>query len=126
RGSGSSSARPTPSAPPRRLRPMEGLAPQEIVVMLTGFAVMLGLARAFGEAFNRLRQPAIVGEILAGILLGPTVLGTFAPGLFGWLFPGAGAVPVAYDAIITLAVVLLLLIAGLEIDLSVLWRQGRA
>src|SRR5690606_1990995 len=105
---------------------MEVLAPQEIVVMLTGFAVMLGLARAFGEAFNRLRQPAIVGEILAGILLGPTVLGTFAPGLFGWLFPGAGAVPVAYDAIITLAVVLLLLIAGLEIDLSVLWRQGRA
>jgi Kef-type K+ transport system membrane component KefB len=105
---------------------MEGLAPAEIVVMLAGFAVMLGLARAAGELFNRVGQPAIVGEILAGILLGPTVLGTFAPGLFGWLFPAAGAVPVAYDAIITLAVVLLLLVAGLEIDLSVLWRQGRA
>src|SRR5690606_33209517 len=79
-----------------------------------------------GELFNRFRQPAIVGEILAGIVLGPTVLGTFAPGLFGWLFPGAGPVAVAYDAIITIAVVLLLLIAGLEIDLGVLWRQGRA
>jgi Kef-type K+ transport system membrane component KefB len=105
---------------------MESLAPHDIVVMLAGFAVMLGLARAAGELFNRLGQPAIVGEILAGILLGPTVLGTFAPGLFGWFFPGAGPVAVAYDAIITLAVVLLLLIAGLEIDLSVLWRQGRA
>ncbi len=105
---------------------MESLTPHDLVVMLAGFAVMLGLARAAGELFNRLGQPAIVGEILAGILLGPTVLGTFAPGLFGWLFPGAGAVPIAYDAIITLAVVLLLLIAGLEIDLSVLWRQGRA
>jgi Kef-type K+ transport system membrane component KefB len=105
---------------------MEGLAPAEIVVMLAGFAVMLGLARAAGEVFSRFGQPAIVGEILAGILLGPTVLGTLAPGLFGWLFPATGGVPVAYDAIITLAVVLLLLIAGLEIDLSVLWRQGRA
>ncbi|HYG70414.1 MAG TPA: cation:proton antiporter, partial [Anaeromyxobacteraceae bacterium] len=105
---------------------MESLSPHDITVMLAGFAVMLGLARAAGELFNRLGQPAIVGEILAGILLGPTVLGLFAPGLFAWLFPGAGPVAVAYDAIITVAVVLLLLIAGLEIDLSVLWRQGRA
>ena len=105
---------------------MDRLAPAEIVVMLAGFAVMLGLARAAGELFNRFRQPAIVGEILAGIVLGPTVLGTFAPGLAAWLFPGGGPVAVAYDAIITIAVVLLLLIAGLEIDLSVLWRQGRA
>jgi Kef-type K+ transport system membrane component KefB len=105
---------------------MQSLSPHDITVMLAGFAVMLGLARAAGELFNRLGQPAIVGEILAGILLGPTVLGTFAPALFGWLFPGAGPVAIAYDAIITVAVVLLLLIAGLEIDLSVLWRQGRA
>lgn len=105
---------------------MDHLAPADIVVMLIGFAVMLGLARAFGELFNYFKQPAIVGEILAGILLGPTILGTFAPRFFGWLFPGLGAVSIAYDAIITIAVVLLLLIAGLEIDLSVLWRQGRA
>lgn len=105
---------------------MNHLAPTEIVVMLAGFAVMLGLARAFGELFNHFRQPAIVGEILAGILLGPTILGTFAPRFFGWLFPSGGSVGIAYNAIITLAVVLLLLIAGLEIDLSVLWRQGRA
>lgn len=105
---------------------MEKLASAEIVTLLIGFAVMLGLARAFGELFNLIRQPAIVGEILAGILLGPTVLGTFAPELFGSLFPMFGNVPIAYHTVITLAVVLLLLIAGLEIDLSVLWRQGRA
>jgi Kef-type K+ transport system membrane component KefB/mannitol/fructose-specific phosphotransferase system IIA component (Ntr-type) len=105
---------------------MQSLAPGEIVVMLAGLAVMLGLARAAGELFNRFGQPAIVGEILAGIVLGPTVLGTFAPALFGWLFPSEGAVPIAYSAITTVAVVLLLLIAGLEIDLSILWRQGRA
>ncbi len=87
---------------------------------------MLGLARFFGELFNRFRQPAIVGEILAGLLLGPTVLGLIAPDVFGNLFPSSGSVAIAYSAIINLAVVLLLLIAGLEIDLSILWRQGKA
>src|SRR5690606_38277941 len=73
---------PSPRLPTHRApRPMESLTPHDLVVMLAGFAVMLGLARAAGELFNRLGQPAIVGEILAGILLGPTVLGTFAPGL---------------------------------------------
>lgn len=105
---------------------MEKLAPLEITVMLLGFAVMLGLARFFGELFHAFKQPAIVGEILAGILLGPTVLGLFAPDLFDFLFPQAGPVALAYNAIITIAVVLLLLIAGLEIDLGVLWRQGKA
>ena len=105
---------------------MEKLATAEIVTLLIGFAVMLGFARAFGELFNLVRQPAIVGEILAGILLGPTVLGAVAPDLFGTLFPISGNVAIAYHTVITLAVVLLLLIAGLEIDLSVLWRQGRA
>jgi len=105
---------------------MEKLTPHEISVVLLGFAVMLGLARVFGEAFNRMRQPAIVGEILAGILLGPTVLGTVMPDLYAHIFPTTGSVAIAYHTLITLAVVLLLLIAGLEIDLSVLWQQGRA
>ena len=105
---------------------MEKLAPLEITIMLLGFAVMLGLARFFGELFNALKQPAIVGEILAGVLLGPTVFGLFAPDLFATLFPSTGPVALAYNAIITIAVVLLLLIAGVEIDLGVLWRQGRA
>ena len=105
---------------------MEKLTPDQITTLLLGFAIMLGLARMCGEIFNRYKQPAIVGEILAGILLGPTILGTIAPGLFDSLFPAVGPVALAYNAVITLAVVLLLLIAGLEIDLSVLWRQGRA
>ena len=105
---------------------MEKLSPVEVTNLLLGFAVMLGLARSFGEVFNRFRQPAIVGEILAGVLLGPTVLGSLAPGLFEGLFPATGPLALAYHTVITLAVVLLLMIAGLEIDLSVLWRQGRA
>ena len=105
---------------------MEKLTPEQIATVLLGFALMLGLARAFGEAARRLRQPDIVGEILAGILIGPTVFGALFPGLAGQLFPTTGAVSLALDTMIVIAVVLLLLIAGLEIDLGVLWRQGRA
>ncbi len=105
---------------------MEKLTPAEITTLLVGFALMLAVARAFGEIFNHFRQPAIVGEILAGILLGPTVFGALFPGTFESVFPVAGPVAIAYHTVITLAVVFLLLIAGLEIDLSVLWRQGKA
>ncbi len=105
---------------------MEKLTPAEITTLLAGFALMLAVARAFGEIFNHFRQPAIVGEILAGILLGPTVFGALFPGTFSAIFPATGPVAIAYHTVITLAVVFLLLIAGLEIDLSVLWRQGKA
>lgn len=105
---------------------MDKLAASEIVTLLLGLAIMLGLARALGELFTRAGQPAIIGEILAGVLLGPTIMGHIAPDIFGSLFPTTGGIAIAYHAVITLSVVLLLLIAGLEIDLSVLWRQGKA
>lgn len=105
---------------------MDKLSPSDITTFLLGFAIMLGLARAFGELFNRFKQPAIVGEILAGVLLGPTVLGAVAPEAFAYIFPPTGGVAFAYSTVTTLGVVLLLLIAGLEIELSVLWRQGKA
>ena len=66
---------------------MEKLTPAEITTLLAGFALMLAVARAFGEIFNHFRQPAIVGEILAGILLGPTVFGALFPGTFSAIFP---------------------------------------
>lgn len=105
---------------------MEKLTPAEITMLMVGFALMLAVARTFGEIFNHFRQPAIVGEILAGILLGPTVFGAIFPGFFDTVFPATGPVALAYHTVITLAVVFLLLIAGLEIDLSILWRQGKA
>jgi Kef-type K+ transport system membrane component KefB/mannitol/fructose-specific phosphotransferase system IIA component (Ntr-type) len=105
---------------------MSRLTPQDITQLLLALALMLGTARLFAEIFTRLRQPAIVGEILAGLVLGPSLLGAIAPDVMGALFPTTGASAVALDTINTIAVVLLLLIAGMEVDLSVLWRQGRA
>jgi Kef-type K+ transport system membrane component KefB/mannitol/fructose-specific phosphotransferase system IIA component (Ntr-type) len=70
-------------------------------------------------------MPLVVGEITAGILLGPTVLGRVAPGLQRGLFaPGPAAWMIG--GYTTVAVILLLVVVGLEVDLSVLRRRGRS
>lgn len=174
----------------------------QITVFLLAFGVLLGTARLFGEIARRFGQPTVLGEILAGVVLGATVLGN--PALMGgdhganvqvyqWLFPtyqtdAAGdavyhqraespaeakasiiaealrlqdpnapespedpegqaaltewTVPsppavakaekvydpgyIAMSMFLSLSAVLLLLVAGLEVDLSVVWKQGKA
>ncbi len=98
----------------------------DVTVFFLGLAVLLGSAHALGEIARRLGQPAVIGEMVAGLLLGPTVLGALAPAFQAWLFPAHGPAAVALDGVIALAVALLLLVAGLEVDLSAVWRQGRA
>lgn len=105
---------------------MASLESHEIVVMLLALAVLLATARLFGELAQWLRQPAVLGELLAGFLLGPTVFGAIAPTWQSFLFPEQGANAAVLDGISTLAIVLFLLVAGLEVDLSTVWRQGPA
>lgn len=93
--------------------------------MLLSFGVLLGVARLLGELAMRFHQPAVLGELLAGVLLGPTVLGALAPAWESFLFPAHGPNALALSAITTLAIVLFLLVAGMEVDLSILWRQGK-
>lgn len=83
--------------------------------------VLLSTAHLLGQLFNRLRQPRVVGEILAGVLVGPSVLGHLAPGLSVAMFH-AGSVPDAvglkYQAIVgflyNLGLVLLMFASGAE------------
>src|SRR4051812_3100473 len=104
---------------------MERLSQHDVVVMFLALGTLLAAARVLGETARHLSQPAVLGEILAGILLGPAVLGRLAPGLQGFLFPKSGPAVVALDGMTTLAIVLFLLVAGLEVDLSRVWKQGR-
>lgn len=105
---------------------MGRLSPSDLVVLFVALGVLLATARLLGELGRRFNQPAVLGEILAGIVLGPTVLGRAWPAAHAYLFPAAGQVPVVMDGLVTLSVVLFLLVAGLELDLSTVWRQGRA
>lgn len=159
------------------------LTANEITIFLLSLAVLLGVARLLGEIAKKFGQPTVLGEILAGVLLGATVLGNFAPGSFDALFPKNfydhqseiavyydkvdpetgerytqtitdpqtgqqievgvpdkfdaqgnpiedGKVPsfvkVGLESFFVLCVCLLLLVAGLEVDLSIVTKQGKA
>jgi Kef-type K+ transport system membrane component KefB/mannitol/fructose-specific phosphotransferase system IIA component (Ntr-type) len=97
----------------------------EAFVFLLSLAVLLGAARLLGELASRLGWPAVVGEILAGVVIGKTVLGRFAPAVYEQLFPD-GPARTMLSGYKTVAVVLLLVVAGLEIDLTAVRRSGRA
>ncbi len=104
---------------------MGPLTHHEVMLMFLSLGLMLGLARVLGELAQRLGQPMVVGEILAGVLLGPTVLGRIAPAAMQFLFPATGNLPVVISGLATISVALFLLVAGMEIELSTIWRQGR-
>lgn len=101
------------------------LTSENIVTFLLSISLMLLSAKLIGELFNKIGQPAVVGEIIAGIILGPTVFGSLLPHTYNWLFPQNNGVKVALDGIVNLAVIMLLLVSGLEVDLSVVVKEGK-
>lgn len=105
---------------------MGELAGSDLMVFFLGLAVLLSGAHLLGEAARRIGQPMVIGEMAAGLLLGPACLGWIAPDLQVWLFPHEGPAATALDSVVALAVALLLLLAGMEIDLSGVWRQGKS
>ncbi|TAF67876.1 MAG: cation:proton antiporter [Cytophagales bacterium] len=109
------------------IAPMKALSHHDIIILLLQVSIMLLLGKILGELFKKLKQPAVVGEILAGLILGPTILGALAPEVSNYLFPATGNVPVALHGLTSLSVVLLLLTAGLEVELSlILGQKSRA
>ena len=104
---------------------MDTMTSHHLFVLLLSLGVLLAVARVLGELAQRFRQPAVMGELIAGILLGPTVMGALMPELNAYLFPMKGLNAIALDTISNMAIVLFLLVAGMEVDLSTLWKQGR-
>lgn len=94
-------------------------------VFLLSIAVLLGGARALGEIARLLGLPTVVGELAAGLLLGKTILARASAGAYAFLFPEAGPARAMLGGFTTLAVVLLVVLAGLEIDLELVRRRGR-
>jgi Kef-type K+ transport system membrane component KefB/mannitol/fructose-specific phosphotransferase system IIA component (Ntr-type) len=97
----------------------------DVLVFLLALATLLASARILGEIARALQMPLVVGEIAAGILLGPSALGRVSPRAHAWLFP-TGAPESMLGGYTTLAVVLLLVVVGIEVDLGVLRRRGRS
>lgn len=79
--------------------------------ILTALFLMFVAAKALGYVFERLQQPAVVGEILAGVIIGPSVLGLVQPSAF-------------VDILAELAVIVLLFRVGLEVNLKEMMEVG--
>jgi Kef-type K+ transport system membrane component KefB len=86
----------------------------EFGMMMLSLSVLLVSVHAIGYLFEKLLQPKLVGEILAGILLGPWVLKLLAPNAFSMLFPGGGASAAVYSFLYNLGLILLMFCAGSE------------
>lgn len=104
---------------------MGSLSHSDVVHLLLQLSAMLITGRLFAEAARKLNQPSVIGEIIAGILLGPTVLGMLQPDWFEGLFPPGAASGLVLSGFVQVAVVMLLFIAGLEVDLQIVIQQGR-
>jgi Kef-type K+ transport system membrane component KefB len=102
---------------------MHYLNEENIFLFLIQIFLLLGLARGLAELLKKWKQPALTAEILAGILLGPTIFGRFLPAFHQSIFPPDAAQQNMLETVAWLGVLLLLLEIGLEFDFSSGWRQ---
>jgi Kef-type K+ transport system membrane component KefB len=82
--------------------------------VLAALIALLVSAHTCGYLFARFRQPPVIGEIVGGILLGPTLLERVWPSAYDWLFPSTGAVPAVLGAVYQLGLLLLMFTAGTQ------------
>ncbi|MFN2576088.1 MAG: cation:proton antiporter [Pyrinomonadaceae bacterium] len=94
-------------------------------IFVAEILLMLLVGRLLGEVMQRLGQPAVLGQLLAGILLGPTALGNLWPAAHQAIFPNTPESKKMIDAISQLGILMLLLIAGMETDFAIVNRMRR-
>jgi Kef-type K+ transport system membrane component KefB len=99
--------------------------PSELLFLGQIVALVL-LGRLLGEGMQRIGQPAVMGQLLGGLLLGPSVLGALWPAGQHALFPPDPAQKAMLAGVSQLGVLMLLLLTGMETDLKLARRVGRA
>ncbi|HKT72943.1 MAG TPA: cation:proton antiporter [Steroidobacteraceae bacterium] len=104
---------------PGSRQPSEAIFVCQIVLLIL-------VGRLAGELMQRIGQPTLMGQLIAGILLGPSVFGAWLPDLQHALFPADPAQKAMLDAVSQIGILLLLLLTGMETDLSVVRHCRRA
>lgn len=104
--------------------PPSPLGGTDLVVLLLQLGVLLAAAHTLGRLALRAGMPALVGELSAGVLLGPTVLGHAAPAVAGWLFPADPGQTRLLEAVTQIGLLLLVGITGAQFDAGFLRRRG--
>jgi Kef-type K+ transport system membrane component KefB len=92
--------------------------------LLLQLIVIVIAARLTGMLFTKMKQPPVIGEMLAGILLGPSLLGLIAPGTMGFLFPASSLD--ALKLFSQIGVVLFMFLVGMDLDLRHLREKAHS
>jgi Kef-type K+ transport system membrane component KefB len=96
-----------------------------LLLFLLQVGTLLTVALLLGRLAARFSLPAIVGELLTGVLLGPTVFGHLAPGAANWLFPAQASQMQLLDSFGQIGVILLVGLTGLQLDIQMIRKRGR-
>lgn len=96
----------------------------DITLFLLQLAAMLTIAVVSGQLMRRLGQPAVIGELIGGVILGPTLFGTLFPAAYQRLFAADEAVSLAREGLLAIGMLFFLFIAGLEVSLAQVRRSG--
>jgi Kef-type K+ transport system membrane component KefB len=100
--------------------------PEVIIHFLLQMGVMLAVGLVFGQLMRLIHQPAVLGELLGGIILGPTIFGALFPSLHIQLFPGLPEIVEAREVVIRIGMLFFMFVAGLEVNLEQLGRQKKS
>jgi Kef-type K+ transport system membrane component KefB/nucleotide-binding universal stress UspA family protein len=100
-------------------------APSDAIFVVE-IILLLVVGRLLGEGLQRLGQPEVMGQLVAGLLLGPSLFGAVAPEWQHFVFPKTPEQKAMIDAVSQLGILMLLLLTGMETDLKLVKRGGRA
>jgi Kef-type K+ transport system membrane component KefB/mannitol/fructose-specific phosphotransferase system IIA component (Ntr-type) len=111
---------PAPACPPVSY----AIAHDDSLALYAALVITLLVARLLGELARRLKQPAVLGELIAGIVLGKTLLGTVWPAAWMYLY-GPSRSSLGFSAVTSFCVTLYMLVAGMEMNLAQVMQKKR-
>jgi len=101
-----------------------GLGSTDEALLLLEIALLLLVGRGLGELMQRIGQPGVAGQLLAGLILGPSLFGWLLPHLHAAVFPPTAVQKNLLSGIANVGIMMLLLLTGMEIDLRLARKVG--
>lgn len=104
---------------------MIGIDETNIFYLLLQLSIIFILTNFVNSFLKKINQPTITGDLLVGIILGPTILGSFFPKIYNFIFPQNLVQVAMLDTLGWFGLFLVLLSTGIEVDFSSIWKQKK-
>ena len=105
---------------------LTSLDEHQLLVFWTQLFVLVSVSRFLGYLVRKIGLPSVIGELAAGLVLGPSIFGVLFEDQFNWFLPDDEVQSAALLAVGWIGVALLLVVTGFETDLALIRRLGRA